>query len=144
MTNLEQETVASLLLNRCLDPQRVRDRQIVTNDLNSRLRREVAPRLPVILVKRILNRHHRVLLHESKVDVRELLARDPLGRIRVRVLEIEVVFSVLVELRRRDVEGDADFALVAGLFDCLCEELKRLVCAGDVGRESTLVTNVSS
>lgn len=48
---------------------------------------EVAPRLPVVLVERVLDRDDVVLLDELVVELGELLAREPLGRVRVGVLE---------------------------------------------------------
>lgn len=64
----------------------------------------------------------------------------------VGVLEVEVVvlavLSLFVEFGRGDVERDLDFARVAGLFDGFDEQLERLLGAGNVWCESTLVTNV--
>jgi hypothetical protein len=104
----------------------------------------VRPRLPIVLVKRILDRHDGVLLDETEVDVRELLSSDPLGRVRVGVLEVEVVLAVLVELGRGDVETDLDLAFVAGFLDRLDEEVEGFIGARDVGCESSLVTDVGS
>jgi hypothetical protein len=95
---LEEEAVASLLLDRRLDSQRVGHRQIITNDLNAALLREVCPGLPVILVERILHRNNWVLLDVAQIEVRKLNTRDPLARVRIGVLEVKVVFAVLVEL----------------------------------------------
>ena len=100
------------------------------------------PRLPVVLVEGILNRDDGVLLDVAEVEVRELDTRDPLRGVRVGVLEVEVVLAVLVELRRRDIESDLDLALVTRLLDSLREELKGLLSAGNVGRETTLITDV--
>ena len=140
--HLEQETIARLLLNRGLDAEHVRHRQVIADDLDAALLREVSPRLPVILVEGILDRHDRVLLDIAEVEVRELLAGDPLRGVGVGVLEVEVVLAVLVELRGSDIEGDLDAALVAGLLDGLSQELEGLLGARDVGGESSLITDV--
>jgi hypothetical protein len=48
LVDLEQEAVASLLLNSSLDADGVGDRQVVTDNLDASLLGEVAPSLPVI------------------------------------------------------------------------------------------------
>ena len=102
----------------------------------------MSPRLPVVLVEWIFNGNNRVFLDEAQVDIGEFFASDPFGGVGVRVLEVEVVLAVLVELRRRDIESDLDLALVTRLLDSLREELKGLLSAGNVGRETTLITDV--
>lgn len=91
-----------------------------------------------------LQTHNWVLLDEAKVDIGKLLTGDPVLRVRVGVLEVEVVLAVLVELGRGNVEGDVDAALVASLLDGLAEDLEGLVSGLDVGSETTLVTDVGS
>ena len=103
----------------------------------------MSPRLPVVLVEGVLDRDDGVLLDVAEVEVGELDTRDPLGRVRVGVLEVEVVLAVLVELGRGNVERDLDLALVAGLLDRLGEQLERLVGTRNVGCEATLVTDVN-
>jgi hypothetical protein len=87
--------------------------------------------------------HDRVVLNQFEVVVGELLAGDPLGLIRLGVLEVQIVLAVLVELGGSDVESDLDFAFVSGSLDGLLEEIERLLGARDVWCETTLVTNVS-
>jgi hypothetical protein len=100
------------------------------------------PSIPVILIERILNANNRVLLDIRKVEVSQLDTGDPLGWIRVGVLEVEIVFAVFVEFGGGNVESDFDFSFVAGFLDGFGEELEGLVGTGDVGGESTLVTDV--
>lgn len=144
LVDLEQETVASLLLNGSLDTDGVGDSQIITDDLDARLGGKVGPCLPVILVERILNGDNGVVLDVLEVDIGELGTSNPLGRIRVGVLEVQIVLAVLVELGGGDVESNLDLALVAGLFDSLRQEFQGLIGTGDVGSKSTLVTDVDS
>lgn len=59
---LEQETVASLLLDGGLDTEGVGDGQIITNDLDTTTGGEVSPGLPVILLEGVLNGDNGVLL----------------------------------------------------------------------------------
>jgi hypothetical protein len=124
LVNLEQKTVASLLLDGGLDPERVRDGQIVTDDLDTTLLGEMSPSFPIILIERIFDRNDRVLFDVSEVDVSEFDTGDPFRRVRVGVLEVQVVLSFLVELRGSDIESDFDFALVTGFFDSFAEELE--------------------
>ena len=102
----------------------------------------MSPRLPVVLVERIFNGNNRVFLDEAQVDIGEFLASNPFGGVGVRVLEVEVVLALLVELRRSDIECDLDLALIASLLDSLGEELEGFLSTRDVGCETTLVTNV--
>ena len=95
-----------------------------------------------MLVEGVLDRDDRVILDVGEVEVGELLAREPLAGVGVGVLEVEVVLAVLVELGRSDIEGDLDAALVAGLLDGLSQELEGLLSTGDVGGETSLITDV--
>ena len=102
----------------------------------------MSPRLPVVLVEGVLDRDDGVLLDVAEVEVRELLARDPLAGVRVGVLEVEVVLALLVELGGGNIESDLDAALVASLLDGLSQELEGLLSTGDVGGETSLITEV--
>lgn len=142
LVDLEEETVAGLLLNGRLDADDVGDGKVVSDDLGLGVLGKVSPRLPVVLVEGVLDRDDRVLGNHLVVLSGELLSRDPLGRVRLGVLEVEVVLALLVELGRGNIEGDRDLAGVAGLLDGLNEELERLGGARNVGGESSLVTDV--
>lgn len=142
LINLEEKTVAGLLLDGRLDTKRVRHGKVIADNLDAALLGEVRPSIPVILVEGVLNRDDRVLLDVAQVEVGELNTRDPLGRIRVGVLEVKVVLAVLVKLGRGDVKRDLDLALVTRLLDSLGEQLKRLLRTRDIGRKPTLITNV--
>ena len=98
LDNLEQETVAGLLLDGGLDTEGVGHGQVVTNDLDAAVGGEVRPRLPVILVEGVFDRDDGVLFDVTKVEVRELLSGNPLGRVGVGVLEVKIILSILVEL----------------------------------------------
>jgi len=50
-------------------------------------------------------------------------ASNPLGRIRIRVLEVKIVLSFLVKLGRNNVECDLDLAFIASFLDGLRGEL---------------------
>jgi hypothetical protein len=96
-TCLQEEAVTGLLLYGSLDTDRVSDGQIVTNDLDTAVCSEVRPSLPVILVEGVFNRDDGVLLDVAEVEVGQLLAGDPLGWVRVGVLEVKIVLAILVE-----------------------------------------------
>jgi len=83
----------------------------------------VGPCLPVILVEWVLDRDNGVLLNVTDVEVREIHASNPLGRIRIRVLEVKIVLSFLVKLGRSNVECDLDLAFIASVLDSLRGEL---------------------
>jgi len=116
LIDLKEETIARLLLNGSLDPQWVRHRQIITNDLDSARLREMRPSLPIVLLKRILNADNGVLLNIAQIQISQFDTRDPLSRVRVGILEVEVVFSIFVKFGRGNVEGNFNLAFVTGFF----------------------------
>ena len=142
LVDLQQETVTGLLLNGSLDPLGVGHSQVITDDLNLVGLGEVGPSIPVVLVKGVFDRDDGVLLGETGVELSELRTREPLGLVRVLVLEVQVVLAVLVEFGRSNVESNGDLALVTSSLDGLHQELKGLLGTRDVGSETTLVTDV--
>ena len=102
----------------------------------------MSPGLPIILIEGVLNGHNGVLLDVAEIQIRKLLASDPLGGVGVGVLEVKVVLAFLIEFGRCDVEGNFDLALIARLLDGLTEELERLFSTRDVGSKASLVTNI--
>ena len=67
---------------------------------------KVSPGLPVILVEGVFDRDNVVLLDELVVDTSELLSSEPLGGVRVGVLEATRTRRTLYQLctgrRRRE------------------------------------------
>jgi hypothetical protein len=59
----------------CLNAERVRHGQVIADDLNAGVGGKVSPCLPVVLVKRILDRDDRVLFDVADVEVGELNAK---------------------------------------------------------------------
>lgn len=144
LVDLEQETIASLLFNGSLDAERVGHSEIVTDDLDTTLGSEVSPRLPVILVEGVLDGDDGVLRDVAEVEVGEFDTSDPLGRVRVGVLEVKIVLSVLVKLGGCNVKSNFDLALVSGLLDRLGKEFQRFFGTRHVGGETSLITNIHS
>lgn len=162
LVDLEQEGVAGLELDGLLDAEGVGDGQVITivvscdtvksrgvanspNNLEVRGLEEVAPSLPVILSERILNADNGVLLGEVLVQVGKLLVGEPLLRVAVGVLEVEVVFLDigLVELARGNVHGNLDLASVSGLLNGLGDQVESLLGGLNIGSDTTLVTDVT-
>jgi hypothetical protein len=79
-----------LLLNGSLDSLDVGNGQVISDDLGLGVLGKVGPRLPVVLVERVLDRDDRVLGDHLVVLGGELLAGDPLRRVRVGILEVKV------------------------------------------------------
>lgn len=116
------------------------------NNLEVRGLVEVAPSLPVILSKRILNADNGVLLGKVLVQVGKLLVGEPLLGVALRVLEVEVVFLDigLVELAGGNVHGNLDFASVSGLLNGLGDQVESLLGSLNIGSNTTLITDVTS
>lgn len=104
------------------------------------------PSLPVILVEGILDEDDWILFEVADVQVCEFLAGDLLRAVVVRVLEVQVVLPVLliVALGRSGIESDLDLAFVASKLEGLDDKLKGLFGAGDIGCETSLITDVGS
>ena len=64
---MRRPTAARLLLDSGLDALNVGDGQVVADDLNTRVLRDVRPWLPVVLVKRVLDRDDAVFLDVADV-----------------------------------------------------------------------------
>lgn len=124
MVDLEEQPVASLLLDSAaiqshqahvvvelfernirLNSNGIGDSQIITDDLNTSRLSQVSPSGPIVLVERILDRDDVVFLGVRNVEIGEFDSGEPFGRVGLRVLEVEIVLSVLVELRRASVNS---------------------------------------
>lgn len=57
-------------------------------------------------------------------------------------LEVKIVLAVLEEFRRSNVKTNLDLASVTSLLDGLGKEVQGLLSTGDIGGETTLVTDV--
>ncbi|KAL2290733.1 hypothetical protein FJTKL_14732 [Diaporthe vaccinii] len=145
LVDLEQQGVGSLELDGLLDADGVGDSQVIPDDLDVLGLVEVAPGLPVILGEGVLDGDDGVLLGQVAVQGGELLVGDPLGGVRVGVLEVQVVLLLvnLVELGRGDVHGNVHLAGVASLLDGVGDELEGLLGGLDIGGNTTLISDVA-
>ena len=144
LVDLEQETVASFFLDSGLDTKGVGDSEVVADNLDATFLGEVNPSLPIILVEGILDGDDGILLDVADVEVSELDTSEPLGRVGIGILEVEIIFAILIELGGSNIESNLDLSLITGLLDGLAEELERLIRARDVGGEPSLITNIDS
>ena len=143
LVHLQQEAVTSLLVDSRLDPLGVGHRQIVAHDLDVGLTGQLGPPGPVVLVEGVLDGHHGGVGDEALVHVAQGVGRDPLCRIRVLVLEVQVVLAVLKELGGSHVHADLDLAGVARLLDSAHAQLDGFLVALEVGGETALVADGS-
>jgi hypothetical protein len=102
------------------------------------------PRLPIILIKWILDTDDRVFLDITQVEISKFNARNPLARIRVRVLEIKVIFAIFVEFGGGDVECNFNFAFVASFLDSFGKEFERFICTRNIWCKTSLISYVDS
>ena len=144
MVNFQEEAITGLLLDSSLDTTRISHCQIITNNLNAALAGEVSPGLPVILIKGVLNGNNEIFLDITQIKVSEFNTRDPLGRVGVRVLEVQIVLAVLIKFGGSDVKGNFNFPFIAGFFDGFRQEFKRLIGTRNIGSKTTLITNIYS
>ena len=147
LVNLEQQSVAALLVNSRLDALGVGHEKIITDDLNgaTEVGLHLGVSIPIILVEGVLDGDQGVLIAPALVDVQELVgALLHLGS-GVGVLEVEVVMLgiLLPELRSGDIGGELDLVGVAGLLDSFHEDVKGFVVVLDVGGEAAFVANVA-
>ena len=145
LVDLEEESVARLLLDGLLDELGVGDCQIITDDLEVGGLVEVRPGLPVILSEGVLDGDDGVLLGEGLVELSELLVGEPLALVGLGVLEVKVVLLLvdLVELAGGNVHGDLDLTGVTGSLNGLGDEVKSLLGGLNIGSDTALVTDVA-
>jgi len=104
LVDLEEKSVTSLLLDSGLDSEGVGNGKIVTDNLDLSRGVKSGPRLPVVLVKGVLNGDDVVLLDVSLVDFGELSTGEGLGLVRVGVLSFSferVKSKILLTLKSR-------------------------------------------
>ena len=94
LVDFEQQAVARLALDGHRDALRVRHRQVIADDLDVGAGRQVRPRLPVVLVERILDRHDRELLDELQIQVRQFTRLQVSLRVRCGVLKVQIVLAL--------------------------------------------------
>ena len=106
---------------------------------------EVAPCLPIILSKWILDTDNGVLLGEGLVLLGQLLISDPFGWVTVWVLEVKVVLLhiLLVELAGSNIHGDVDLASISGRLNSLGDKLESFLGSLDIWCNTTLVTDIT-
>lgn len=145
LVDLEEKSVGSLDINGLSDETLVSDSQIITDnlDVGSLSVVKVLPGIPVVLSEGVLKRDDGVLLDELTVVSSELLVRESLRLVGVRVLEVKVVLAVLVELGGSSINGNADLARVTGSVNGSDNKVKSLLSGVDIRGDTTLVTNVT-
>ncbi len=139
LVDLDEDRVGDAALDSFVEDLRVRDEEIVTDQLHAlaELPGEVLPAGPVVLGHSVLDRHDRVLVAPRPEHV------GPVGRRERQALAFQMVLAVPEELARRAVERERDLLArhVAGLLDGLQDQLDRRLVALHARRETTLVAH---
>lgn len=146
LVNLEEESIAGLEFDGLLDAERVGDGQIITDNLEVRGLVEVAPCLPVILSKGILDADDWVLGGKLLVLLGKLFVSEPLGWVTFGVLEVQVVLLsfLLVELAGSNIHSDLHASGVASSINSGSDQLQGLISSLDIWGNTTLITDVTS
>jgi hypothetical protein len=84
----------------------------------------------------------RILFGERVVESSELLTVDPLGLVRVRVLEVKIVLAILEEFGSGTIHTNLDLTSVTSLFNSLDQKFKTFLVLLNVRGETTFITNV--
>ena len=92
LIDLQQEGVASFLVNTSLDSGWVSDQQIITDNLGvfTNTLGEVNVALPVVLIEGVLNGNNRVVIDKSTVDIGQLSRRN-IARLIVNIASIAIL-----------------------------------------------------
>ena len=129
LVDLDEQRVGDAALDAVGETGRVRDEQVVADELDLRAESvgEELPVVPVVLSQRVLDRDDREVVDQA------LVVLDQLGA--APVLVVEAVDAVLEELGGCDVEAQRDVGArrEAGLLDRLDEEVETLAVAGQIG-----------
>src|SRR5450830_47546 len=135
LVQLDEQRVRRLEFDALGQADRVGDEQVVTDDLHlvADLGDQKGPGAPLVLRQRVLDGDQRVVGHKLRVVRDELVGR--------RGLALELVGTVLEELRGGDVEREPDVLArgEAGLLDRDEDQVQRRAVARQVGGEATLV-----
>mmetsp|Transcript_27136 Transcript_27136/g.46780 ORF Transcript_27136/g.46780 Transcript_27136/m.46780 type:complete len:319 (-) Transcript_27136:276-1232(-) len=148
LVHLEQQGIAGLLLDGCLDALGVCDKKVVTDNLSllADLGSELDVRVPIILVEGIFDGNNWEIGNEGLVQFNHLRLSLLKRLIAGGALEVQVVFLevLLPELGGSNIHTDLDLAVISSLLDGRDDELESFTVAQDVGCEATLVTNIGS
>mmetsp|Transcript_14093 Transcript_14093/g.37517 ORF Transcript_14093/g.37517 Transcript_14093/m.37517 type:complete len:501 (-) Transcript_14093:189-1691(-) len=146
LVDLQQEGIASLIVDGLLHARDVSHRQVIADHLSGSADTggEGGPARPVVLVEGILDGDQRVVRGQLRVEVGELCARHlqlrrllGLGVPRAQVVAIH---PLDLELRGGDIHADLANILVTGLLDGLHNELHALLRVARRG-EAALVAD---
>mmetsp|Transcript_11399 Transcript_11399/g.18552 ORF Transcript_11399/g.18552 Transcript_11399/m.18552 type:complete len:200 (+) Transcript_11399:356-955(+) len=148
LVHLQEQGITRFLPHRLLDAGRVGHQQIITNHLDSltHSRGKGSIIIPVILIKRILNGHNRILLRQVRVKLSKSSARQNiLLAVRTSSLERKVVLSIRgQELRGSNVHTNLHFFLIACLLNGLHEKINTLVIRSNIRSKATLISDIAS
>ena len=145
LVNLEQEGIAQLLVDSCLDSLRVGNKEIVSNNLNTITKSlsHLNVGAEVVLVEWIFNRLDWVAGRQVVVDVQESVWAHHSVVLSCLHGKIVGVCLGVVELRGGDVEANVNLTSVSTVLDRLHDDLEGLVLISYLwGSEATLITNV--
>mmetsp|Transcript_6485 Transcript_6485/g.19015 ORF Transcript_6485/g.19015 Transcript_6485/m.19015 type:complete len:237 (-) Transcript_6485:775-1485(-) len=121
LVHLEKEAVRGALLDSSRDLVDVCDGQVIAHDLDlfADLLAELAPVVPIVLVKGVLDGHNGVLVAHLGVKIRELVTREHEGGILVstRSLEVQIVHVLVrdLELGGGDIQAHGALVRVSSL-----------------------------
>src|SRR5919197_1263806 len=137
LVHLDEDRVGRLAVDAVAQPLRVRDEEVVADELDalSELAREVHPAVPVVLGQRVFDRDDRVALDELGPEPGHLGARE--------LAPLEPVGAVAVDLARGWVERDRDALAVPGGLGRVHDRVDRRFARLEIGREATLVADTS-
>ncbi|SQC39936.1 Uncharacterised protein [Clostridium sporogenes] len=139
LVDLDEDRVRDALLDAFLQDARVRDEQVVADQLYllAEAVGQQLPAVPVAFVHAVLDRHDRELVGERREVVGEF------GRRQLQAFARELVLAVVVELGCRAVEREQHvFArTVAGLLDRLQDRRQAFVVAAEVRCETAFVAD---
>jgi len=144
LVDLEEEGVAHLFINALFDAARVCHQQVVANNLNS-----VAhffchgdKTAKIVLVKRILDGHDRVVLGEVVIDFEKF--QGSLDSVRSSVLHAQVVSLGIgiIELSSSAVKTDVNFTSVSRILNGFHNDFQSVVLVSNLGStEAAFVTD---
>ncbi len=139
LVDLDQDRVGDTLLDAFTQNLGVGDEQIVADQLNLLAQRcgQGGPAFPVVFRHGVFDGDDRVLVAPGCQQVGEVGGRQR------QAFGFQLVFAVFVEFAGGAVEAQGDLGawLVAGLLDCLDDQLDRFFVIGDRWGKAAFVAN---
>ena len=143
LVQLDEDGVRCAELNALLQTLRVRDEEIIADELNlvAECLRHRLPAVPVLLVETVLDRVDRELVDERLPMLDEIIRRELLAGLRLMIEPLALLLVLPLGGSRIHRENEILSGLVAGILNRLQDVLDRVLIGVEIRSEAALVAD---